>query len=167
MNVMNIKILPIVLFCMSSGLISFSQTSDAEAEAIVNLLGVQKKEAIGKLVSVTGKDSIAFWKLYDEYQQKNKSTAKSRIKLYEQTAMAYGNMTAGTADSLAGKYFDNRLGQEKSLQEYYKKIKSATNSVVAFEFYQAEVYLLTQIRASIMQQIPTYGQVIAASKKDR
>ena len=33
-----------------------AQTSDAEAEAIVNLLGVQKKEAIGHLVSVNGKD---------------------------------------------------------------------------------------------------------------
>jgi hypothetical protein len=164
---MNIKILPIALFCMSSSLISFAQTSDAEAEAIVNLLGVQKKEAIAKLVSVTGKDSISFWKLYDEYQQKNLGTAKSRIKLYEQTAYSYGSMTPATADSLADKYFDNRIGQEKSLQEYYKKIKSATNAVVAFEFYQAEVYLLTQIRASIMQQIPTYGQVLSASKKNR
>jgi hypothetical protein len=34
---------------------SFAQTSDEEAEAIVKLLGVQKKEAIAKLVSVTGK----------------------------------------------------------------------------------------------------------------
>jgi len=42
---------------------------------------------------------------------------------------------------------------------------AATNSVVALEFYQAEVYLLTQIRAQIMQQIPTYGQLVAASKK--
>ena len=163
---MNIKILSIALFCMSMTLTSFSQTSDAEAEALINLLGVQKKEAIAKLVSASGKDSIAFWKLYDEYTLKNKETAKSRIKLYEKTALAYGGMTPATADSLAEKYFDNRIGQEKSLHEYYKKIKSATNAVIAFEFYQAEVYLLTQIRASIMQQIPTYGQVMAASKKN-
>jgi len=86
------------------------------------------------------------------------------MRLYEQTAHAYGNMTAATADSLAIKYFANRVDQEKSLEEYYKKIKSATNAVIAFQFYQAEVYLLTLIRASIMQQIPTYGQVQAASK---
>jgi hypothetical protein len=58
------------------------------------------------------------------------------------------------------------MGQEKTLEEYYKKIKAATNSVVAFEFYQAEVYILTQLRASIMQQIPTYGQFQAAVKKN-
>jgi hypothetical protein len=164
---MKIKNLTVALLCMWATLPCFAQTSDAEAEAIVNLLGVQKKEAIAKLVSVTGKDSVAFWKLYNEYHQKNLATAKARIRLYEQTAEAYGNMTPATADSLAGKYFANRFGQEKSLEEYYKKIKTATNAVVAFEFYQAEVYLLTQIRASIMQQIPTYGQIQAAAKNNR
>jgi len=155
------------LFCIGTAFTSFAQTSDAEAEAIVNLLGVQKKEAIAKLVSVTGKDSIAFWKLYEEYNQKNLVTGKQRLKLYEKTAQAYGNMTPATADSLAKQYFDNRFGQEKTLEEYYKKIKTATSAVIAFEFYQAEVYLLTQIRAQIMQQIPTYGQFQAAVKKNR
>ena len=164
---MKIRNLLMFLFCIGIVLPSFAQTSDAEAEAIVNLLGVQKKEAISKLVSVSGKDSIAFWKLYDEYHQKNLATGKQRLKLYEKTAEAYGNMTPATADSLSKQYFDNRFGQEKSLEEYYKKIKAATNAMIAFEFYQAEVYLLTQIRAHIMQQIPTYGQFQAAVKKNR
>ena len=155
------------MFCIGIVMPSFAQTSDAEAEAIVNLLGVQKKEAIAQLVSVTGKDSIAFWKLYDEYNKKNLVTGKQRLKLYEQTAHAYGNMTPKVADSLAKQYFTNRFGQEKSLEEYYNKIKAATNAMIAFEFYQAEVYLLTQIRAHIMQQIPTYGQFQAAINKHK
>jgi hypothetical protein len=141
-----------------------SQTSDAEAEAIINLLGVQKREAIAKLVPVTGKDSAAFWNIYNSYEKENKKTALSRLGLYERTAKAYSNMTAPIADSLAVQYFANRFNQEKTLEEYYKKIKSATNAVIAFEFYQAEVYMLTQLRASIMQQIPTYGQLKASGK---
>jgi len=144
----------LVLFSTST-LVIYAQTSDAEAEAIINLLGVQKKEAIAKLVPVKGKDSVAFWKLYDQYQVKNKEVAKSRIRLYEKTAVAY---------SLSLKYFDNRLAQEKSLQEYYQKIKAATNAVTAFQFYQAEVYILTQVRAQIMQQIPTYSEFVAMKK---
>src|SRR5262249_40942464 len=127
--------------------VNYSGTSDAEADAIINLLGVQKKEAVSKLVSVSGKDSVAFCKIYDQYQQENKKTAKDRLQLYEGTASAYGNMTPVIADSLATKYFTNRLEQEKTLQDYYKKMKAATNPVVAFEFYQAEVYLLTMLRA--------------------
>ena len=163
---MKFKILSLSLVCMFVAMISYAQTSDAEAEAILNLLGVQKKEAITKLVPVTGKDSAAFWKIYDEYQHLNKATAKSRIGLYERTALAYQNMTPAIADSLSAKYFANRMDQEKTLQVYYGKIKTATNAVVAFEFYQAEVYLLTMIRSQIMSQVPTYGQVHAAMKKN-
>ena len=144
---------------------SYAQTSDAEADAIVNLLGVQKREAIAKLVSVETKDSAAYWKIYDEYLAKNKEVAKSRIKLYENTAHAYGKMTDATADSLAHAYFKNRMEQEKSLEEYYNKLKVATNAETAFQFYQAEVYVITMVRASIMQQIPTYGEMKAQSKK--
>ena len=125
-------------------------------------LGERVRPTIRQLGYPT-KGSLKGW--YNEYQQKNLTMAKERIKLYEQTAYAYGNMTPAVADSLAKKYFDNRMSQEKSLEEYYKKIKAATNATLAFEFYQAEVYLLTQIRASIMQQIPTYGQVQIAAKK--
>jgi hypothetical protein len=143
-----------------------AQTSDAEADAIINLLGVQKKEAISKLVPVTGKDSIAFWKIYDEYQVGNKANAKARISLYENTAMSYTKMTPAIADSLSTQYFINRAEQERSLELYYKKIKTATNAIIAFEFYQAEVYMLTKIRAMIMEQVPTYGELQHHLKKN-
>lgn len=154
-----------VLAFAGSVFTTYAQTSDAEADAIINLLGVQKKEAIAKLVAIDSKDSVAFWKIYDEYLAKNKEIAKNRIKLYENTAQAYGNMNANMADSLAHKYFANRIEQEKSLEEYYNKIKAATNSVSAFQFYQAEVYLITMVRAQIMQQIPTYGEMKLHNKK--
>src|SRR4051812_4712283 len=162
---MKSKIVLVASFLAGTAYTSYSQTSDAEADAIINLLGVQKKEAISKLVPVSGNDSVAFWKIYDQYQEENRKTAKARLNLYENTAMAYSNLTPAVADSLASRYFVNRSEQEKSLETYYKKIKTATNAVVAFEFFQAEVYLLTQVRAHIMQQIPTYGQLVAAMKK--
>lgn len=158
--------LVLTLVCAVASIACYAQTSDAEAEAISNLLHVQKREAIAKLVQVTGKDSAAFWKIYDEYTAGNKATTKDRIKLYEKTAMSYSMMTPAVADSLAQKYFSNRVEQEKRLEDYYRKIKTATNAVIAFEFYQAEIYLLTQVRASIMQQIPTYGELLNAAKRN-
>jgi len=159
----SIYLASVVLACVCSA--SYAQTSDAEADAIVNLLGAQKKEAMRQLVFVPKKDSVAFWKLYDEYQTLNKKEGKNRLRLYERTALAYGNMTPVVADSLATKYFANRIDQEKNLETYYKKIKTATNAVLGFQFYQAEIYMLTQLRAQIMQQIPVYGQLVAASQK--
>lgn len=165
-NPVKMKTILLLACCVFAAGPVLAQTSDAEAEAMVNLLGVQKKEIVAKLVPLTKKDSAAFWKVYDEYQQLNKATAKARIKLYERTAMAYASMTPATADSLATQYFANRQGQEKTLETYYKKMKAATNAVIAFEFYQAETYLLTQLRATIMAQIPTYGEVQQAIKNN-
>jgi hypothetical protein len=165
-SAMKSKISIIVILYMCAMYTAKAQTSDAEAEAIVNLLGVQRAEAIRQLVYVTGKDSVAFWKLYDQYQKANKKTSKGRIRLYERTALSYEKMTPVIADSLSTLYFANRVDQEKMLQDYYAKIKAATNAVIAFEFYQAEVYILTQIRAHIMQQIPTYGELHMLAKRN-
>jgi hypothetical protein len=162
---MKMKIISAIIVCVFITMASLAQTSDAEAAAMVNLLGVQKREIVAKLVPVTGKDSAAFWKVYDDYQQKNNATGKDRIRLYEQTANSYATMTPQLADSLAKRQFAVRSQQEQLLEDYYKKIKSATNAVIAFEFYQAETYMLTQLRAQIMQQIPTYGEFQSMIKK--
>ena len=159
---MKIKITAIaVLFLLASNYL-IAQTSDAEADAIINLLGVQKREAMSKMVNIATKDSVAFWKLYDEYNEKNKASGRQRMRLFERTAQAYGGMNDKIADSLAKVYFANRLDQEKTLESYYQKIKAATTATTAFEFYQGEVYLLTSLRAQIMRQIPTYGEIIRA-----
>jgi hypothetical protein len=162
---MKIKHLLMAVCCVGITSFSFGQTSDAEADAIVNLLGVQKKEAVAHLVAVTPKDSVVFWKIYEEYLTENKKTGKERLRLYEQTASSYTSLNSIVADSLAKRYFINREGQEKVLQQYYQKMKSSINAIVAFQFYQAEVYILTQLRAQIMQQIPTYGQLMNTGPK--
>lgn len=163
---MKIKNLLLTMVCVGAAISSFAQTSDAEADAIARLLGVQKKEAVAQMVYVSPQDSAAFWKLYDEFKQSNIADGKERIKLFEETALSYSAMTPETADALANRYFKLRVKQEKTLEEYYKKIKAATNATTAFQFYQAEIYMLTMMRGTIMQQIPTFGEVLKASKKN-
>jgi len=142
-----------------------AQSNSEDIDIVQAAWGKNKKELVSQYMQVPAKDSIAFWKLYDEYTAETKKNAKQRVKLYERTAEAYSNMTATTADSLAGNFFKQRAEQEKLIEAYYKKIKTATSPIVAFQFYQGEVYLLTQLRSQIMQQIPTYGQLLNAIKK--
>lgn len=151
------------------GLTTYAQLTqadaDAETDAVLTLLGIQKKEAVAHLVSIEPKDSVAFWKMYNEYLSVSKKNAKSRIQLYEKTAQSYNNLSNETADSLAKNFFKQRVEQEKNIETYYNKIKDVTNPVLAFQFYQAEVYLLTALRAQIYQQIPTYGELLNSTKK--
>ena len=59
---MKSRLILIAIAIFGTAYVAKSQTSDAEADAVINLFGVQKKEAIGKLVAVSPKDSAAFWK---------------------------------------------------------------------------------------------------------
>src|SRR5690242_4755496 len=69
---------------------------------MLNLPCVQTREIISKLWEVSEKDSVAFCKVYDEYQAANKVTAKSSRRLYEWTALTLTNnsMTPAGADSI-------------------------------------------------------------------
>jgi hypothetical protein len=154
------------MFLLSLSLFSFSQaTSNDEIDAIVTLLGAQKRDLVKELVNITPKDSTAFWKVYTAFEQDMKKFRKERIQNYEKFAKAYSNMDDKTADELAKSLFSNRSGQEKLFEEYYGKMKAATNASLAIQFYQCEIYYLTLARANIMQQLPAYGQVLKQQKK--
>lgn len=148
--------------------VSFSANSQAtandELEAVVNLLGVQRKQAVAQLVNITKSDSANFWKVYNAFEDEQKKLRKKRIEATEKLVNSYSSLDDKAADQLAKDFFELRSGQEKLLVQYYEKMKTATNSVMAFQFYQSEVYLLTLGRVNIMQQIPTYGQVLKSVK---
>ena len=62
------KSLSLLVIFMVSAFAAIAQASEAEADAITQLLNVQKHEAVDQLVSVSGKDSVVFWKIYGEYE---------------------------------------------------------------------------------------------------
>ncbi|HEV8514792.1 MAG TPA: hypothetical protein VGQ59_16020 [Cyclobacteriaceae bacterium] len=162
---MKLKFVLVTVFLLSLSLSSFSQaTSNDELDAIVTLLGAQKRDLVKELVNITPKDSANFWKVYSAFEQDQKKSRKERIQSFEAFANAYNKMDDKTADELAKKLFETRLTQEKLFQQYFEKVKAATNATLALQFYQAETYYLTLARASIMQQLPTYGQVSKQKK---
>ena len=57
---MKAKTTSLAILCLLASFAMYAQTSDAEAEAMANLLGVQKKEIIMKLVSISGRIPLPF-----------------------------------------------------------------------------------------------------------
>ena len=70
---MKSKITFIALICSSIAFSSFSQApTNDELDAIVTLLGMEKKQAINELVNITAKDSANFWKVYNAFESEQK-----------------------------------------------------------------------------------------------
>ena len=158
---MKLKIALLTLFFASTVGAAFSQArTNDELDAIVTLLGMDKKKAVAQLVKVAPKDSVAFWNVYQAFEDEQRKFRKQRITITENAVKAYDNMDPKTADGIVKEVVEFRIAQEKLLEQYYGKMKAATNPVLAFQFYQAEIYLITLARVSIMEQIPTYGELM-------
>jgi hypothetical protein len=133
---------------------AFSQSDKEEIDLYQAAFGMDKKATVAEFVhpSVTQKD--AFWKIYDEYETKRKELGKQRIELLKQYANEYQKMNSEQADAWTKKVIALQQKTDKLIAEYYTKVKGISNGLVATQFYQIENFILTAIRAEILQEVP-------------
>jgi Spy/CpxP family protein refolding chaperone len=153
------KIYSIIAALLISTLVVNAQDSNKEeVEMFQALFGKEKKELVKDLIKLNADQTTKFWPIYDKYEVERKELGKERIDLIKNLADAYGNMNAEKADAVVKQTISLRTKQEKVLNKYYKSMKSTVGPEKAFEFYQFESYLLTEVRSAIMEQIPLYSQ---------
>jgi len=63
-------------------------------------------------------------------------------------------MTSEQADAWTKKVIELQKKTDGLIVTYYGKIKTATDGIVATQFYQIEGYILTAIRARILENVP-------------
>jgi len=152
-------IISVVVIFFTMGV--FAQTSN-EIDLIQAAFGIEKIAIVNNFVKPSPEQKEAFLKVYNEYELKRKKLGETRIKLLNQYANQWENMTNEQADTWMKDVMALSIKQDKLIKTYYNKVKSATNAKVATQFYQIEVYILTTIRYSILESIPFVGE-----KKDR
>jgi hypothetical protein len=148
----------IVAVLISTIVVNAQDSSKEEIEMFQALFGKEKKELVKDLIKFNPDQTTKFWPIYDKYEVERKELGRERIELIKSLADAYSNMNAEKADAVVKQTISLRSKQEKVLTKYYKLMKSSIGSEKAFEFFQFESYLLTEVRSAIMEQIPLYSQ---------
>lgn len=138
--------------------LTYAQSNKEEVDLFQAAVGMQKKEAVAQFVHPTDLQKDAFWKLYDEYEVARKANGQKRIQLLEQYANQYLTMTDEQADTWTKEVIKLQTGTDKLIVTYYNKIKKATSPIVATQFYQIENYILSVVRAEILDEVPFLGQ---------
>ena len=105
-------------------------------------------------MNVSVKDSVAFWKLYDEYEGKRKAIGKERVDIISQYASNYDKLTDAKASELATKSLANDAKYTALYQTYLKSFSAVIGGKNAAKLLQLEFYLQTLIRAKIQTEIP-------------
>jgi hypothetical protein len=133
---------------------AWSQSNKDEVALMQAAFGMDKQAVVAEFVKPSPAEKDAFWKLYDEYEAKRKELGKQRIALLEQYADQYLTMTGIDADAWTKKVIALQRKTDDLIATYYTKIKAKSDGIVATQFYQIENYILTAIRAEILQKVP-------------
>jgi hypothetical protein len=133
---------------------AYTQSNKEEIDFIQAALGMEKKSVVASFVKPSETQKDAFWKLYDEYETQRKNLGKQRIELLNQYAEQYLTMTSEQADAWTKKVIDLQKKTDALIVTYYGKVKAISDGLVATQFYQIENYILTAIRAQVLENVP-------------
>jgi hypothetical protein len=145
-----------ILLVAASLLASFTyaQSNKEEVDLVQAAFGMDKKAAVAEFVKPSAAQKDAFWKLYDEYETQRKELGKQRIALLNEYAEKYATMTSDQADAWSKKVMELQKKTDNLITTYYGKVKGVSDGIVATQFYQFESYVLSVIRASVLDAIP-------------
>ncbi|HEU5291389.1 MAG TPA: hypothetical protein VFU05_12145 [Cyclobacteriaceae bacterium] len=151
------KLLILLSICLSTA--AFAQSNKEDVDFIQSIYGKEKKTIVTDFIKLEGAQKDAFWKLYDEYEAKRKELGKKRVAVLEKYAAGYGTMNDAAISENIKETAALGVQTDKLIATYHKKIEKAAGAKAAAQFFQIEVYLLSAIRASILESIPFIGEL--------
>ena len=134
-----------------------AQSDKDEVEYIQAVIGMQKKVAFAEFTQLDNNDPL--WELYDMYEIQRMELGRTRLDLLEKYANNYVDIGDVVTDDLIKRMQTQKKSLDKLIYQYYKKIKKASGSKVAAQFYQFENYILSAIRLEVLESIPFIGEL--------
>ena len=93
------------------------------------------------------------------YEIQRMELGRKSLDLLEKYANNYVDIGDVLTDDLIYRMQIHKKSLDKLIDQYYKKIKKASGSKVAAQFYQFENYILSAIRLEVLESIPFIGEL--------
>ncbi|RKD92840.1 hypothetical protein [Mangrovibacterium diazotrophicum] len=137
--------------------VAFAQVPQEEVDYYQSVFGMQKKMIVAAFLELD--DSDAFWPVYNEYEKARKELGQKKLNLTLDYLENYGNFTDDKTDELVKTSMSNRKATEALMAKYYKKVKKASGSKIAAQFYQLECFFQTAVSAEVYNSVPLIGEI--------
>ena len=147
------KLLLSALFIICLSYNNFAQTNQDEIQLMQSLYGMEKRDIVAEYVELYDSQEKEFWSIYDEYEIKRQEIGKERFRILTSYVNDYGEVKPENADRFMKQVIPLRIKADKLVDNYYKKVKSSTDPIVAMQFYQIENYLSDAIRMELLEEI--------------
>lgn len=149
---MRTSYLIVLLSFVFSGL--SAQSAKEEVDFMQSVFGMEKKALVAEFVKPNDAQKDAFWQLYDEYETARKELGKKRVVLLIEYSENFESISNELAGSLLKESLALAKKNDKLLASYVKKVQKATDPIVAMQFHQIEMYIMSEIRVAIARGLP-------------
>lgn len=133
----------------------YAQENQDEIQFLQSLYGMDKREIVEEFLELDTDEQAEFWRLYEEYEVKRKELGAQSFQLMQKYVDEYGKVDPDNADNFMKQAIQLRIKNDNLRDAYFKKIKNATDPVVAMQFYQIERYLSDLVRIELLEEIYT------------
>ena len=144
-----------ILFITCFSFSNIAQTNQDEVQLMQSLYGMEKRDIVAEFIELNDSQQKEFWLLYDEYEIKRQEIGKERFRLLTSYVNDYGEVKPENADNFMKQVIPLRIKSDKLVDNYYKKVKTKTDPIVAMQFYQIENYLFDAIKMELLEEIYT------------
>src|SRR5205809_5123564 len=82
---------------------AFAQSTEDDIQIIQGAWGRQKRELVSMAMSLSAKDSVKFWPVYDKYEVARKKLGRERLLILNDYVESYEKLTNTKANELANR----------------------------------------------------------------
>ena len=143
----------LVLFSLAFSSLK-AQSAKEEVDFMQSVFGMEKKALVADFVKPSATQKDAFWQLYDEYEMARKELGMKRIELLLKYEENFDNLSNEIAADLLKEILALTNKNDKLVASYVKKVAKATDPVVAMQFHQIEMYVMSEIRLALSEGLP-------------
>ena len=136
------------------GLLSAQDTAADNMQFLVEKVRADKRLLVAENMQLTEAEAKAFWPLYDQYQDELFLLRARTVKLINDYAKAYDNMTGDTAKKLLDESLNIDALGLKLRQTYLPRFREVLPDIKVVRYYQMESKINAAIAYEIAAKIP-------------
>lgn len=149
------RFLPLILLTVLVGLPGGAQDQPADSmEALRKAIHKEKKLFIAQNMELTESEAVAFWPVYERYQEDLQNLFDRTVELIEDYAKVYPNLSDTAAEKLLNNYLTLEEDRVRLAKSYLPKFRSVLPVVKVARYYQLENKVRAVMYDEIAAKIP-------------
>lgn len=133
---------------------SYAQQANDYMEVTRAALKTEKKAMIAEVMTLSPEESEPFWELYNEFQGKLYTTNTKYLKIINEFAENYENMSSDKANELMTRLFAYDGEILKLKKTYFKKFQKILSPEKTLMYFQAENKIQILVDFELSSLIP-------------